>query len=111
MAQGMFFGTRIVDSNLVGITPGGAGQPPKSDIIFIAESSVLLAQDPGMRVDFSNQASVEMSTDPEVDAGTLVSLWQTNMIGLLVEQFITWAPARPQAVQLLDNVPIGAVVP
>ena len=111
MAQGLFFGTRIVDSNLVGITAGGGGQPPKSDIIFISEPNVLLAQDPAMRVDVSREASVEMSDAPETDTGTIVSLWQNNMIGLLVEQFVTWTPARAAAVQLLDNIPVGPVVP
>lgn len=111
MAQGLFFGTRIVDSNLVTVTPGGGGVAPKSDIIFVSEPNVLLAQDPAMRVDVSREATIEMSTDPETETGTMVSMFQSNMIALLVEQFVTWTPARPAAVQLLDNMPVGPVVP
>ena len=33
-------------------------------------------------------------------AGALVSLWQTNSVGILCERYITWLVARADAVQV-----------
>ena len=103
---GTIYGMRVVTTTQIPIT--GTAPARVASIIFIHQPSVLLASDPSIRVDVSREAAVEMSSDPEVDAGSLISLWQNNMVGLLLEQFITWARARDAGVQVLTGVTIGA---
>ena len=40
-------------------------------------------------------------------ATTMVSLWQTNNIGLRAERYVNWAKRRAQAVQVLNNANWG----
>jgi HK97 family phage major capsid protein/HK97 family phage prohead protease len=80
-----------------------------TNIIALNASDVLLAEDPGVQVDVSDQASVEMSDtpllgdeSPVVTASTIYkSFWQNNLIGIRVEQYITWAVARSASVEYL----------
>jgi hypothetical protein len=102
---GTIYGMRVVTTTQIPIT--GVAPTRVASILFIHQPSVLLASDPAIRVDVSREAAVEMSNDPEVDSGALISLWQNNMVGLLLEQFITWARAREAGVQVLTGVPIG----
>jgi hypothetical protein len=40
---------------------------------------------------------------PATASTVMVSLWQTNQIGLKAERFVTWAKGRSQAVQFIQN--------
>jgi len=80
-------------------------------IIALNASDVLLAADPGVSVDVSDTASVEMDDAPTVgesspatSISTLKSFWQNNLIGIRVEQFITWKLARAASVEFLSPV-------
>lgn len=79
-------------------------------IIAINADEILLAEDPGVMVDVSDTASVEMDTEPiqgETSPVTnmvaLKSFWQNNLIGVRVEQFITFKAARASAVEYLTG--------
>lgn len=76
-------------------------------IIAVNTSDILLASDPGVQVDVSREASVEMSdtpimgdTSPTTNA-VLKSAFQNNLLFIKVEQFITWKVARASAVEYL----------
>jgi HK97 family phage major capsid protein len=101
-ANNTWRGMRIVDSNQVPIV-GTA--PALTSIVFIAESDILVARDPGIRVDSSREATIEMSSDPEADTGAMINLFQTNMVAILLEQAITWTKARTNSVIILASVP------
>jgi len=63
-------------------------------------------------IDASEQASVEMNTDPietssPAEQTELVSFWQRNLIGLRVDRFITWLRARDNAVALISGANYG----
>jgi hypothetical protein len=63
-----------------------------------------------MNLRTSRQASVEMLDNPtnsgvEPTATTLVSLWQTNSIGILVEKTIAWEVPRPSLTVLTGMAP------
>lgn len=79
-------------------------------VILVNASDILLADDGGITIDMSDQASVEMSSTPIVGdespftGAVLKSFWQNNLVGLRVERFITWLRARSSAVAWLDNV-------
>lgn len=81
-----------------------------TNIIAINAADILLAEDPGVQVDVSDTASVEMSNTPisgdtsPFTGTTLKSFWQNNLIGVRVEQFITWKVARAASVEFLTSV-------
>jgi HK97 family phage major capsid protein/HK97 family phage prohead protease len=63
--------------------------------------SILFADDGGVSIDVSREASVEMSTtptSPSTASVILLSLWQQNLIGLRAERFINWKRARTTSV-------------
>ncbi len=89
--QGMALrGTR----NLLGI-PVITSQALGNKIILVKTSEILLAQDGGVDVSYSDQATL-------VDGGTTHHLWQENKFAVRVEKFITWAKRRPVAAAFLD---------
>ena len=89
--QGMALrGTRT----LMGI-PVITSQTVGDKIILVKTSEILLAQDGGVDVSYSDQATL-------VDGGTTHHLWQENKFAVRVEKFITWAKRRPIAAVFLD---------
>lgn len=83
-------------------------------VIAIDASSVGLADDGTVEVDISTEASLQMLDNPTNDtstptATTMVSLWQTNSIGIKVERFINWQKLRTGAVQWYDDINWGSV--
>ncbi|WP_433846908.1 phage major capsid protein [Acinetobacter proteolyticus] len=64
-------------------------------IILVKTSEILLAQDGGVDVSYSDQATL-------VDGSTTHNLWQDNKLAVRVEKFITWAKRRPVAAAFLD---------
>ena len=76
------------------------------DIIAVLAPYILYADDGGVSVDVSREASVQMDSAPTSppDATTvLVSLWQNNLVGLRAERFINWIKAHPEAAQYIDG--------
>ncbi len=94
--QGMALrGTRT----LMGI-PVITSQTVGDKIILVKTSEILLAQDGGVDVSYSDQATL-------VDGGTTHHLWQENKFAVRVEKFITWAKRRPIAAAFLDYTSTG----
>lgn len=92
---GTLFGIPVVVSNNVG-----------ARVILVHAPSILFADEGGVRIDVSREASVQMDTAPTdtVDATTVyLSLWQRNLIGLKAERFITWIRARAAAVTYITT--------
>lgn len=80
------------------------GSPESNLLILVAANEIMLADDGGITVDVSRDASLEMSDDPENESGSVVSMFQTNQIALRAERFINWAKRRSAAVSFLDAV-------
>lgn len=83
-------------------------------VVAINGEDVLLADDGNVTVDVSREASIQMVDNPTNSAATgtatsMVSLWQTNSIGLRAEREITWAKAKAEAVVYIDDVNWGSV--
>ena len=81
-----------------------AGSPDGNLVILVNAKEIFLADDGGVTVDSSREASLEMSDDPANDTGTIVSMYQTNQVALRAERYINWARARTSAVAWLQNV-------
>ena len=84
---------------LMGI-PVITSQAVGDKIILVKTSEILLAQDGGVDVSYSDQATL-------VDGATTHHLWQENKFAVRVEKFITWAKRRPIAAAFLDYTPTG----
>jgi HK97 family phage major capsid protein len=79
------------------VTSQSAGQV----VALIHTPSILYADDGGVNIDVSREATVEMNTvptSPITAASVYVSLWQANLIGLRAERFINWKRAKTTAV-------------
>ena len=73
------------------------------DIVAVLAPYVLYADDGGVTIDVSREASVQMDSAPTDPATSLVSLWQNNLVGLRAERFINWLKAHAQAAQYIDG--------
>ena len=90
---GTLFGMPVVVSNNV-----------SNRIVLVHAPSILFADEGGVRIDVSREASIQMDSAPTdtVDATTVyVSLWQRNLVGLRAERMITWIRARTAAVRYI----------
>ncbi|WP_208647214.1 phage major capsid protein [Paraburkholderia terrae] len=92
MNGGVFFGLPVVCSTNVPKDANGLYA-----IILVKPSEVLMADDGGVTLDASREASLQMNDAPAAGPAQLVSLWQQNMIALRAERFINWKPRRALA--------------
>lgn len=81
-----------------------AGPPAGANLILLSAEDILLADDGQATIDASTEASLQMDNAPATPATTSISLWQSNMIGIRAERFITWLKARPAAAQFINGV-------
>jgi hypothetical protein len=92
---GSIYGIPVIVSNTVG-----------DRLIALDASQILYADDGGIEVDVSNNATVQLDsapTDPTVAATVLVSLFQLNLIGLKVTRFVTWKRVQTSAVRYISG--------
>lgn len=83
------------------IVANGGSPTDGSLIAFVNANDVLLADDGAVDVDISTEASIQADSAPDSPATAstvLVSLWQSNLVGIRCERFITWAKARTDSV-------------
>ena len=84
-----------------------------SVVALINASQIWLADEGGIDVRASDQASIEMDDAPTNASATtpvettMVSMFQTNSVAFLAERTINWARARESAVQYLTGVTWG----
>jgi HK97 family phage major capsid protein/HK97 family phage prohead protease len=92
---GSFMGINVVTSQAAG-----------TNVIALQPSRILYADDGGVSIDMSAEASLQMDSAPvsPADATTVyVSLWQTNSVGLRAERFINWKRVHANAVMYLTG--------
>lgn len=80
-------------------------------LVLVKQSEILLADDGGVTIDVSREASLQMNTAPDnpATASTVfTSLWQNNLVGIRAERYVTWAKRRPQAVAVITGANYGA---
>lgn len=102
MNGGFFEGLPVIASQYA-----VSGSPQSNLVILANASEIFLADDGGVSVEASREASIEMSDNPAVDSGTVVSMFQNNLLALKAERFINWKLRRAEAVQYMANVAWG----
>lgn len=86
--------------SILGI-PVVTSQTAGNVVALVHAPSILFADDGGVNIDISREASVEMSTTPTspISASVVsVNLWQANLVGLRAERWINYKRARTVAV-------------
>jgi HK97 family phage major capsid protein len=101
---GIIWGIPVIVSDNV---PADANSPAHKMIVAIDAAEIFL-NDAGIELEASEQALLEMSTSPDsprTASTTLVSLWQQNLIAVLVRRYVNWARRREGSVAILTGVP------
>lgn len=98
---GTFQGLPVVVSQYVG-----------NLLVLVNAPDIYLADDGGVAVDMSREASLEMQSEPTHDSQTptpveLVSMFQTNSVAIRAERWINWKRRRTAAVAVITNVNYG----
>jgi HK97 family phage major capsid protein len=98
---GTWYGLPVLVSNSM-VT---SGSPAELQIALVTQEEVSLAEDGGISIDMSSEASVQMNDAPSAGAQSLVSLWQMNLLGVRAEQYINWGARRPSnlGIALIEN--------
>lgn len=115
MNGGTLFGLPVIVSQYVptDYDPDGAGTAVSGSIVTLVNAQdIYLADDGGVEVKMSQEASLEMDNAPNGDSGvpagaSLVSMFQTNSVAFLAERTINWQKRRPSAVAALASVNWG----
>lgn len=109
MNGGTLNGIPVIVSEYADNTAGSAG-----GIVVLANArDIWLADDGGINIDASREASLQMMDNPTNDsatptATTMVSMFQTNSVALRAERFINWQKRRSSgSVSWLDAVTWG----
>jgi hypothetical protein len=81
---------------------------------LVNAEDVYLADEGGVDIAMSTEASLEMVDNPTQDAGAstpvdaeLVSMFQTNSVAFRAERTMNWARRRASAVAWMDNITWG----
>jgi hypothetical protein len=104
MTGGTFQGLPVIISEHVG-----------NVIILVNAQDIYLADDGGIAIDLSREASLQMDNAPTMNSTTptpiaMVSMFQTNSVAFRAERTINWARRRPTSVAYLTGVAYGGAV-
>ncbi len=97
---GSVLGLQIITSNNV----------PSGYIISMHPPSVAVADEGGLQIDVSREASVELEDNPTTSAYHLLSAFQANLIFVRAERYITWARLRTKGVFYLTSAAYGGSI-
>lgn len=112
---GNIAGIPVIVSDYVG---GSLGSPNSRYVWMVDAQSILFADEGGIAVDMSREASLQMDSAPTMSvsefgspsaptATSVVSMFQTNSVAFRAERTVNWAKGRAEAVQGLNNVTWG----
>jgi HK97 family phage prohead protease len=115
LGQAEFPGMSVTGGSILGV-PVIVSDYADDTVALISAGDVFLADEGGVAIDMSTEASLEMSSTPTQHAdGTpvgsaMVSLWQGNLIGFRAERTINWDNRRAVVAPYLTGVAWGAPV-
>lgn len=84
-----------------------SGNIPSGHVIFFKSDEIWLADDGRVRLDASNQATIDMAGGSSPN----FSLWQRNCTGILAEREITWKKRRSSGVVAVIDTAAYAPAP
>jgi HK97 family phage major capsid protein/HK97 family phage prohead protease len=104
MGEAVFPGVTVSGGSINGI-PIIPAQAAGTNVIGVVPRYVLFADDGGVSIDVSREASLQFVDNPGVPDATTVfrSLWQDNLVGLRAERFCAWVKGHPSAVNMITG--------
>jgi HK97 family phage major capsid protein/HK97 family phage prohead protease len=100
---GTLFGLPVIVSENI---PAEGGSPAGNRIILLKPSEILVADEGGVVIDVSREASVQMNTTPDDPASAstvMVSAWQNNLVFIRAERYLNWLRRRTAAVVVIEG--------
>lgn len=112
LGQAEFPGITMNGGTLFGLPAIVSEYVPTGIVALVNASDIYLADDGGISVDMSREASLQMDDAPTNNSATptatsLVSMFQTNSVAFRAERTISWAPRRTSASAYLTGVAWG----
>jgi HK97 family phage major capsid protein/HK97 family phage prohead protease len=95
---GTFFGLPVIVSGNVPYSTSGG-----SPIVLTTPADIIVADEGGVTIDASREASLQMVDNPTSSAASLVSMYQTNQLAIRAERYINYAARRSAAVAYIDT--------
>jgi hypothetical protein len=80
-----------------------------NQITIFQPSLIFMAQDAGITVDVSTEASIQGDTAPATPPTGVLSLWQQNMVGIRAERYITWQRSIDAGVYYITAATYGGI--
>lgn len=105
MGSPQFPGISVAGGTIAGINVI-VSEAAGTNIIALVPPYILFADDGGVTIDASREASVQLSDapdDPVAATTVLTSLWQENLVGLRAERFCAWNRTKLAAVQMITG--------
>lgn len=100
---GTLFGLPVVTSENI---PSEGGSPAGKRIVLLKPNEIMMADDGGILIDVSREASVQMNTTPDDPASAstvFTSFWQNNLVGIRAERIINWKKRRAAAAVVIEG--------
>lgn len=110
LGQSEFPGLNMNGGNFMGLPVIVSQYVPAGTVALVNASDIYLADEGGIELAMSTEASLQMDSAPDnptTATTVLVSLWQRNLVGFRCERTINWARRRPSAVAYLSGVAWG----
>ena len=104
--QFIFPGLTVSGGTLQGLPVITSASAPTGQLILIAAPEIFLADDGGVDINVSREASVMLDSAPVAGTTAYTSLWQHNLVGIRAERFINWKKRRTAAVQMIDSTDV-----
>ena len=96
--------------SILGITVVTSNNAPSGQMTGIHPPSVFVADDGGITIDVSTEASVEMADNPTSTDYHLISAFQNNLMFVRAERYITWVRGRDKGVYYTTGCNYGGTV-
>ena len=107
LGQFEFAGVNMSGGTLMGLPVVVSNSVPAGSIVLAKANEILLADDGGVQLDASREATLDMNGG----ATPNFNLWQRNCVAIRAERFITWAKRRANAVAVITGAAYGPAAP
>lgn len=84
-----------------------SGSPGESQLLLFDQSKILVADENQAEISIAKSASVQLVDNPTDPVTSNVSLFQSNLIGILVERYVGWGRVSASSVGVLTDVQFG----
>ncbi len=96
--------------NVLGLQVITSNNVPSGYVISMNPASVAIADEGGLQIDASREASVELEDNPTTSAYHLLSAFQANLVFVRAERYISWVRLRTKGVFYLTSAAYGGSI-